>query len=408
MRFMGCAHSTTLDLAYMRGTGPEPREDSDDAALLQKQGNIHEAAHLARLNAAGRGVAEIARSDLAQNAETTRAALAAGPRVVFQGAFLSGNWGGWSDFLERVEKPSALGSFSYEVADTKLKRRPHPKHMLQLVLYSDLLTEVQGVTPEFGHIELGDGTRATLRLSDYADYARMARTRLETFVADPQPTRPIPCADCDLCRWGEHCSDSWHAEDSLFNVANISRGQVKKLELAGIRTMEALANLDHPIRGMAENTCLRLMTQARLQHARKTGAPAFELRVSEPGKGFDLLPEPKPGDLFYDIEGDPHFEGGLEYLHGVWFDGQLGAFWGHDHASEARALTEILEFFRARLAAYPSARIYHYASYEITALRRLRKRRAVWTSYSRSTASTWRYRAPRGLRWSLARRACAR
>lgn len=371
MRFMGCAHATTLDLAHMRGNGPEPRADSEDAALLQKQGDTHEAAHLARLNAAGRNMVEIARGNLASDAEATRAALVAGPDVVFQGAFLSGNWGGWSDFLERVERPSALGPFSYEVADTKLKRRPHPKHVLQLVLYSDLLTEVQGAAPEFAHVELGDGTRASLRLSDYAAYARMARRRLEAFVADPQPTRPTPRADCGLCRWGDHCVDVWLAEDSLFNVANISRGQVKKLEAAGIRAMDALGKLDHPIRGMAENTRLRLMTQARLQHARKTGAPAFELRAPEPGKGFDLLPEPQAGDLFYDIEGDPHFEGGLEYLHGVWFDGQLPAFWAHDHAAEAYALAELLEFFRARLTAYPDARIYHYAPYEITALRRL-------------------------------------
>lgn len=371
MRFMGCAHATTLDLLRLRGVGPEPREDSDDAALLQKQGDAHEAAHLARLNAAGRGIVEIARGNLATDAETTRAALVAGPEVVFQGAFLSGNWGGWSDFLERVDRPSALGPFSYEVADTKLKRRPHPKHVLQLVLYSDLLTEVQGAVPEFAHVELGDGTRATLRLSDYAAYARMARARLEAFVADPPPTRPIPCADCGLCRWGDHCASIWQDEDSLFNVANISRGQVKKLEAAGIQTMEALASLDHPIRGMAENTRLRLVTQARLQHARKTGVPAFELRAPEPGKGFDLLPEPQAGDLFYDIEGDPHFEGGLEYLHGVWFDGQFRAFWAHDHSAEARALADLLEFFRARLTAYPDARIYHYAPYEITALRRL-------------------------------------
>ena len=371
MRFMGCAHATTLDLARLRGQGPEPREDSEDAALLQKQGDAHEAAHLARLNAAGRGVVEVSRGDLAQNAETTRAALAAGPEVVFQGAFLSGNWGGWSDFLERVEQPSALGPFSYEVADTKLKRRPHPKHVLQLVLYSDLLTEIQGVAPEFAHVELGNGTRATLRLADYAAYSRMARVRLEGFVADPQPTRPIPCADCGLCRWADHCESVWQAEDSLFNVANISRGQVKKLEAANIRTMEALASLNHPVRGMAENTRLRLVTQARLQHARKTGAPAFELRLAEPGRGFDLLPAPQQGDIFYDIEGDPHFEGGLEYLHGVWFDGQFRAFWGHGHAAEAQALSELLEFVRARLAAHPAARIYHYAPYEITALRRL-------------------------------------
>lgn len=371
MRFMGCAHAMTLDLAHMRGTGPDPREDSEDAALLQKQGDAHEAAHLARLKEAGRTVIEIERSSLGKNAEATRAALAAGLDVVFQGAFLSGNWGGWSDFLERVERPSAFGPFSYEVVDTKLKRRPHPKHVLQLVLYSDLLAEVQDVAPEFAHIELGDGTRVTLRLSDYAAYARMAQARLEGFVADPPPTRPIPCADCGLCRWGDHCADVWQAEDSLFNVANISRGQVKKLEAAGIQTMEALASLNHPIRGMAESTRLRLVIQARLQHARKTGVPAFELRAPELGKGFDLLPEPQAGDLFYDIEGDPHFEGGLEYLHGVWFDGQFRAFWAHDHSAEARALADLLEFFRARLAAYPDARIYHYAPYEITALRRL-------------------------------------
>lgn len=371
MRFMGCAHATTLDLSRLRGEGPDPREDSEDAALLQKQGDAHEAAHLARLGAAGRGIVEVARGDLVQNAATTRAALAAGPEVVFQGAFLSGNWGGWSDFLERVERPSALGAFSYEVADTKLKRRPHPKHVIQLVLYSDLLTEVQGVAPEFAHVELGDGTRATLRLADYSAYARMARARLEGFVANPTPTRPIPCADCGLCRWADHCESVWQTADSLFNVANISRGQVKKLEAAGIATMEALANLDYPVRGMAENTRLRLITQARLQHARKTGEPTFELRTPEPGKGFELLPEPQPGDIFYDIEGDPHFEGGLEYLHGVWFDGEFRAFWGHDHAAEAQALSELLSFFRDRLDAHPAARIYHYAAYEITALRRL-------------------------------------
>ena len=211
MRFMGCAHATTLDLMRLRGEGPEPREDSEDAALLQKQGDAHEAAHLEKLKSDGKAVLEIPRGDLVADAQATRAALVQGAEVVFQGAFLSGTWGGWSDFLMRVDKPSALGPFSYEVADTKLKRRPHPKHVLQLVLYSDLLTEVQGVAPEFAHVELGTGERATLRLADYAHYARAARARLEAFVAAPKPTRPIPCADCGLCRWADHCESVWHA-----------------------------------------------------------------------------------------------------------------------------------------------------------------------------------------------------
>jgi len=206
MRFMGCAHSITLDLLHLKGEGPEPREDTEDAALLQKQGDAHEAAHLARLGAASRNIVEVKRGSLASNVKATVDAMSSGVEVVYQGALLSGSWGGWSDFLERVDRPSQLGSFSYEVADTKLKRRPHPKHALQLVLYSDLLAVVQGVAPEFAHVELGDGTRATLRLADLSAYARMARSRLESFVADPIPTRPEPSSDCGLCRWADHCA----------------------------------------------------------------------------------------------------------------------------------------------------------------------------------------------------------
>ena len=40
--------------------------------------------------------------------------------MIYQGAFLSGNWGGWSDFLIRIDTPSDLGPFSYEVTDRGL------------------------------------------------------------------------------------------------------------------------------------------------------------------------------------------------------------------------------------------------------------------------------------------------
>lgn len=372
MRFMGCQHATALDLAYLQGAPLTPRADTEDAGLLQRQGNAHEARHLQALKDEGRQVVEIqGRNDLAEAAAETRSVLAEGAEIVFQGAFLSGRWGGWSDFLERVERPSRLGGFSYEVTDTKLKRRPHPRHVLQLTLYSDMLAEVQGTAPEQAHIELGDGTRASFRLADYVHYARGARKRLEAFIASPPATRAVPCADCSLCRWADHCGEEWRRTDSLFNVAGITKGQVRKLEAAGINTMAGLAAGDASVRGLAAPTLEKLRAQARLQHVRKSGEPHFELRQPEPGKGFGLMPAPDPGDLFYDIEGDPHFEGGLEYLHGVWSDGQFKAFWAHDHASEASQLQALLDFFRDRLARFPGARIYHYAAYEITALRRL-------------------------------------
>ena len=72
MRFMGCAHATTLDLARLNGTGPKPREDSADAALLQAQGDAHEKAHLSRLISQGCSVVEIARGELSSNVAETR------------------------------------------------------------------------------------------------------------------------------------------------------------------------------------------------------------------------------------------------------------------------------------------------------------------------------------------------
>ena len=59
MRFMGCVHATALDLAHTRGEGLPPCEDNDDAALLLKRGDAHEAAHLAKLKARGVSVVEI-------------------------------------------------------------------------------------------------------------------------------------------------------------------------------------------------------------------------------------------------------------------------------------------------------------------------------------------------------------
>lgn len=58
---MGCTHAISLDLMHFRGEGPEPGEDSEDAVLLQKLGDAHEAAHLEWLKGSGRHVVEISR-----------------------------------------------------------------------------------------------------------------------------------------------------------------------------------------------------------------------------------------------------------------------------------------------------------------------------------------------------------
>ena len=92
MAFMGCRHRTRLDLMRLHGEGPEPAEDSEDAALLQAHGDAHERAFLDRLREEGRTVAAIDTENLSFDAAVaeTRAALVAESDVVFQGALAGG------------------------------------------------------------------------------------------------------------------------------------------------------------------------------------------------------------------------------------------------------------------------------------------------------------------------------
>ena len=378
MRFKSCRHATTLDLRLIEVGDLAPSEDGAEAKLLQRQGDEHELTFLDQLKTHGRRIVEIPKDGLSleESVRLTLDAMLDGPDVIFQGAFLDGAWGGYSDFLERVERPSSLGAWSYEVVDTKLKRKPDPKHVLQLCLYSDLLAKVQGVSPEAAHLQLGDGSRFTVRLPEVSSYARHSRRTLEAFVGGRPETRPEPVSACALCRWSERCEERWEAEDSLALVAGISRSQRQKLEAVGIDSMAGLAARAERVPKMAVETQRKLVAQARLQSARRAGGPpSFELRDPELGKGFDLLPASDNGDVFYDIEGDPYFPGGLEYLHGVWFrengEWEFRAFWAHTREDEGRAVDDLLAFIVERMRLFPNAHVYHYANYEIAALRRL-------------------------------------
>ncbi|MEO3998886.1 TM0106 family RecB-like putative nuclease [Mesorhizobium sp. CAU 1732] len=378
MRFQGCEHATALDLALVRGDAISPAEESEDALLLQKKGHEHEAAYLASLKAAGRRIATI-ESDghgFDEAAAATVAAMRDGFDVIYQGALRTGRWQGYSDFLERVEKPSALGHFSYEAVDTKLKRRADPKHALQLSIYSKAISEVQVALPRSAHVQLGNGERASFLVEDAVYYASRLASRLEEFVEAPWTTVAEPVSACGLCRWREHCDANWTEADSLVKVAGMTRQQRRKLAGAGISTMRAFADSELPIPGIQETVLWRLRNQARLQSARcDGGTPSFILRSMESGRGLLRLPRPANGDLFFDMEGDPLVDGGREYLFGVYreTDGrsEFRTWWAHDEQQERIATEDVLAFFTSHLARHPEAYVYHYNHYEVTALKRL-------------------------------------
>lgn len=387
--YLACDHLLTLELRAIAGELVRPQREDPELDVLARRGLEHETRYLELLRAEGRSVvvvggdqATLSSSGIArlrELQEQTVAALRAGPDVIYQGAFFDGRWQGFADFLLRVDAPSDLGAFSYEVADTKLARHAKAAALLQTCAYSSQLEAVQGRPPERIHVVLGDRTTASFRYADCAAYFRAVRGRFNEAVGGgPRTTYPDRVEHCAVCRWNDRCTDQWRADDHLIFVAGLGRAQVIKLVSAGVPTLSALAatTVTH-IAGIGDATLARIELQARLQvQQRESGTVTYTLLPREgPERGLARLPEPSEGDLFFDMEGDPLIEDGLEYLFGVAWEEQgsiqFRPFWGHDRAGEKRAFEQFIDFVLERRRQFPDLHVYHYAHYEETALKRL-------------------------------------
>jgi uncharacterized protein len=388
--YVACEHLTNLDLQAARGAVPRPSRTDPELEILRRRGLRHEREHLERLRTAG-GVVEIPEPGsslerIEHAAARTLHAMKEGAGVIYQAVLFDGQWLGYADFLYRVDRRSDLGAWSYEPADTKLKRSVIPGALLQLCAYGDLVTRLQGVPPDRIRIILGNGEERIFPLRDFAAYYRTVRHRFERAVEHGLgATYPHPIEHCSICRWMEDCQAKLRADDHLSLVANVRRDQIGKLEGAGIRTMKALADAGPTLAVARIGSAVleRLRRQARLQdRARGGGPPAYEFLDHAPERGLAALPPPSPGDLFFDIEADPWVAGGgLEYLFGILelegSDPRFRPFWAHDRTEEKRAFEEVVDFFTERLTRDPGLHIYHYAPYEPTALKRLMGRHAT-------------------------------
>src|SRR5215208_2161339 len=303
--WLACAHAAALGLRVKRGELARPEIDDPQGDLIRRKGNEHEARYLDELRAGGRSIRTI-RFDHDWDAaarDTAEAIRAGAADVIYQACLVDGDWRGFADFLER--QPDG----SYEVVDTKLARHPKPAHVFQLCFYSTVVGGLQGRQPDEMHLVLGDGRRQTFRVTEYDAYYRRIRDRfVDAVTAGLRDTAPYPVGHCSVCAWRARCAGEWRESDHLSLVANIRRAHVERLAAAGITTLAQLAESspETQVTRIPGETLAVLRDQARLQlHHRRTGQHELTRLPLQERRGFRLLPPPSPGDVYYDIEGDP-------------------------------------------------------------------------------------------------------
>ncbi|MEY3788148.1 MAG: hypothetical protein RLZ75_2355, partial [Pseudomonadota bacterium] len=355
-------------------------------SLLAGKGLQHEAHYLEKLKTdlGADNVCEIT-SDRKLRAIDTLDAMRAGYQVIFQAYLERDNFAGSADFLIRKEGNSSLGNYYYEAWDTKLSQSTKTYFIIQLCCYSWMLEAVQGKVPEHAVVVLGNKKEETYPLAAYYYYFLNLKTQfLKAQDAFQNDWSMMP--DLALCSdygvWSTFAKDALKKSDSLALIANIRASQIKKIQEIGITTLSALASTELTnIKGIAAETLDKLKAQAAIQLAsRDQDKPFFTVLNDNDGKGLSGLPPKSPLDIYFDIEGHPIIVGGLEYLWGVSFEDAIAAqgkeyafkgWWAHNQDQEKLAFEGFIDWCYERWQQDPTLHIYHYATYEITAINKM-------------------------------------
>lgn len=390
---LACHHLSVLDLSVARGARRSPEWKSPDLEIIRQLGMEHELAYLRYLEKLGFKVRDLrAMGNEEEVIVETVKLMKQGTDIIAQGALAKGRWFGRPDVLRKTPQKSGLGEWSYEVYDCKLALETKGTTILQLSLYTELVAEVQGHFPEWMYVvtPTEQFEPEPYRFAEYAAYCRYIKTRFERLCDAPPDsvkTYPEPVPHCPICRWFAECDKKRRDDDHLSLVAGITRLQQKQLRAWDTDTTRKLAVLLIPLErrpdfGVPEGY-IRVREQARVQVAGiDQQKPVHELLPPEAGRGLTRLPEPSAGDVFFDLEGDPFVApGGREYLFGfIASDGKKLSYysqWARTAADEKQAFESFVDQMMLRWEADPKMHIYHFGSYEPSALKRLMGRYAT-------------------------------
>jgi uncharacterized protein len=296
----------------------------------------------------------------------------------------------------KAEKRHGADFTGYTAWDVKFASKAKAEYALQVAIYIEGLEALGMKALDAKHgVVLGNRTLVLLNENEIIPAARLARAQLvesiqlvtAQSVTEAIRTRSFDwhCAsekECTICEYPKLCKQSRKDSNDLLLIAGVGKTLRSKLNAAGLKSLEDLvSHSGKKPKGVSTQSFEKAKAQAEIQlrQQRANDEPIHELL---PNPELRYLPQSDPADVFFDMEGFPYFEnGGLEYLFGNWTrENEFIPFWAHDREAEKVEFVNFMTWVHERMMQNPDAHIYHYASYEQTALRRLSTRHGVMQS----------------------------
>ena len=186
MKFFTSPFEVWVDLYSAKVDGKLFQKDPEDPlmALISKLGDRHEKLVLDNFNnensihprvwlnrkLSRSSVTIIPDGSKEDKILATLEAMKRGDEIIYQASLENENFYGKADFLIKNKGKSKFGNYFYEVLDAKLARNGKPEHIIQLLVYSELLEKTQESKPEKAYLVYGHFGAQEIEPKNYASF----------------------------------------------------------------------------------------------------------------------------------------------------------------------------------------------------------------------------------------------
>ena len=342
IEFLQCRH-----MAKLRSLGVVPNSTiSEEVQLLRDKGIEHEENYLKSLT--GDIVCIDTEASVEEQRVQTVDAMQSGADWVYQAYLQDGERAGYADFLQKTEKSSELGEFSYEVIDTKLSINPSPSNAIQLIHYSELVSKTQGFEPQIFHLVHGDSSKTTLCREDIIDYYHEVLADYKNFIQSKEFTEPFPIAHCRQCGYRDHCQNYLQEKKHLALIPGVSVGQIESMRKSGIRQINEVEEKERPV-DLSESVFgdLQKSTKAVLEN---------KVFLKSEGSFYQLKNSLQSSLFLVTYRSIQKQSGALTFLMGIMTEsGRYEALFHHSAQEEKVSLQRMVSFIDRYLAKHPQA-----------------------------------------------------